>query len=445
MRILLVLPRDNTYTYRGAFSRAISYAPLTLTTLAALVPKELEAHIDLVDEGVQPPCDDRDDYDIVGITACASSSPRAYELAAKMRARGAHVVLGGAHPTLLPEEAARHADSLVIGAADLSWPKLLHDFANGKTDKRYCEALRPTFSCPPARRDLLPRGAYIKAPTVLATMGCGNRCSFCSINRLWGSHLRRDIDEVIDEIRGLSTRQILFLDPNLTYDKDYAKELLRRLVPLGLKWAGLAGTDIDSDKELLELVIRSGCIGLLMGFESFSKASLDCSDKSTNDVRSYKSTVSTLHGHGIAVLGTFVLGLDADTLESIAAMAEAIDEVGIDLPRFSVLTPFPGTPLFERMDAEERILTKDWYFYDQEHVVFEPAHMSPVQLQRALTDMWRRIYSVRRVAARTLAAKQGKLLLAAANLGFRRYQRRLAITGKRHEHQILAGLERPGQ
>ena len=421
MKILLILPRDRTYYYKGSFRKSISYAPLTLTTLAAMVPRELNAQIDIVDEGVQTADYDHGRWDIVGITCCASSSPRAYALCDYFKKRGSLTVLGGVHPTLMPEEAGLHADAVIAGVADTVWPQLLYDWASGRIEKIYRRKPCTRIQHPVARRDLEKRGTYLNVPSVIATMGCGNRCDFCSINRLWGEHYCRDIAEVTEEIITLGSKRILFLDPNLTFDSSYAKELLRQLIPLHIQWAGLAGTDLVCDRELLDLAVRSGCKGILMGFESFSPESLALSQKEKNDVAAYRTIVDTLHGLDIGILGTFMLGLDADTPESLMKMARQIDELGLDIVRFSVLTPFPGTPLFDRFKLEGRIITQDWLYYDQEHVVFQPRHMSPRRLQELLHVVWQQSFSMQRIFRRFCSARDGRFLLLAANLGFRHY------------------------
>ncbi len=438
LRILLVLPRDRTYYYKGSFRKSISYAPLTLTTLAAMVPGELNARIDIVDEGVQQADYDQGSWDIAGITCCASSSPRAYALCDYFKKRGILTVLGGAHPTLMPEEAGQHADAVIAGAADVVWPQLLRDRQTGRVKKSYRQTACGRVHHPVARRDLEPRGAYLNVPTVIATLGCGNRCDFCSINRLWEAGQRRDIAEVVGEISALGSERVLFLDPNLTGDAEYAKELFRQLIPLRVQWAGLGGTDLARDRELLDLAVRSGCKGILMGFESFCAESLALAHKDTNDVSAYRDLVDTLHKHDIGILGTFMLGLDADTPESLMRMPEQIDALGLDIVRFSVLTPFPGTRLFDRFAREGRIITRDWRWYDQEHVVFQPRHMSPRRLQELLHAVWRQSFSLQRIFRRVCSARDGRMLLLAANLGFRHYAAKLRSSHDAHLQSLPA-------
>lgn len=422
MRILLILPADKTYSHNGVFRRSISYAPLTLTTLAALVPDDMHAIIDIVDEGVQKPDYDRKQYDIVGITCVASSSARAYALCQYWRSKGAFVVLGGVHPTLMPDEASTHADCVVSGLAENTWPLLLRDFVNGKTKRYYRHLPIGQVSCPTPRRDLQPSHLYLPVPTVIANRSCLNHCEFCSIHGFFDRNsVTRPIEEVIDEIRSLRCKRFILLDPCPDSARDYAKEFFEALIPLKVKWAGLSTVGLVRDKELFDLVVRSGCQGLLMGFESLTQSNVTTSHKPFNKVRDYREVVRALHQKGISVLGCFVLGFDGDTSESLAEMATMVEELEVDLPRYSVLTPFPGTELFARLEKEGRILTRDWSLYDTEHVVFQAAMMHPVVLQQALSDVWKQSYSIGKIAKRVSNLRSNRLFGLAASLGFHHY------------------------
>ncbi len=421
MKILLILPRDHIYRYRGLASKIIGpYAPLTLVTLAALVPKEFDAQIDILDEGIQRPKYQNKNYDVVGITCVAASANRAYELSAYWRGRGAFVVLGGAHPTLVPDEAQEHADAIVVGLAEETWPQLLRDFKSGVAQKRYQAKYTGELSSPPPRRDLFPHLGYLPAQTVVATRGCQNHCFFCVVNQSdYSRFVVRPIPEVIDEIQSLHTHRIIFLDPNLISKREHAKNLLEALIPLKLKWMSAATSDVVDDCELFELIVRSGCEGVMIGFESFSQQSLDRNGKKFNQVNRYKESVATLHKRGIAVSGCFVLGFDDDTPEILERTAEFVYDIGIDFPRYALLTPFPGSRLYSRFKSEERLLTEDWSIYDSQHVVFRPKHLSPAKLQQIFTDTIKQSYSYRHIFHRIQVAPHSRLLSFLANFGLR--------------------------
>ena len=421
MKILLIIPRDTLYRYRNIATTIIGpYAPLTLVTLAALVPKELNAQIDLLDEGIQKPDYANKDYDLVGITCVAASANRAYELAGFWRARGAFVVLGGAHPTLMPDEAQQHADAVVVGLAEETWPQFLRDFQHGAAKKRYQVQYTGELSCPAPRRDLFPRLGYLPIPTVTANRGCKNHCSYCVVNQSnYARCVVRPIPEVIEEIKSLRTGRLMLLDPNLVSDRDYARELLRELIPLRLKWMAPVPSDVADDPELFDLMIRSGCEGVLIGFESFSQDSLNRSGKKFNQVSQYKGAVRKLHEHGMVVLGCFVLGFDDDTPEILARTAEIVYDIDVDLPRYALLTPFPGSHLFNRLKKDGRLLTEDWSAYDSQHVVFQPNHMSPAQLQQVFIETLKSSFSYKHIFHRVQVSPHSRLLSAMSNLGLR--------------------------
>jgi len=423
MRILLVLPADGTYRYGGFFKRTLSYAPLTLTTLAGLVPKAWGCEIELLDEGVQHACHDGKFFDVVGITCVASSSTRAYALAHHWRHRGAYVVLGGPHPTLVPEEAAEHADSVIAGPAEEAWPRVLEAFREGRPIFGVVRG-RPLAKSPyqQPRRDLLPGHRYLSIPTVIATQGCPNSCSFCSVNHIWEQKpIARPVAEVMDEIRGFASKRILFLDPNLTADREYALELFTALTPLKRTWGGLATLELADDPELLKAAERSGCRGLLIGYESVSQAALDASGKSFQQIEKYSNLTARIRESGISVLGCFILGFDADRVEDLRRLPDIVDALHIDVPRFAILTPFPGTALHKFLKEKGRILTDDLRLYDCEHAVYRPALMTPEELEGLLAEVWRKTYSLKRIARRVLKARSDRLLALACNVGLRHY------------------------
>lgn len=433
MQILFILPFDQTYRYKGSFTKSISYAPLTLTVLAALVPPEMKAKIKLVDEGVDKPC--RHGYfDLVAITCVTSTARRAYQLSQYWRDRGSYVVLGGVHPTLMPEEASQHADSIFIGLAEKTFPQFLRDFQKGIPQKRYYHPPQGvSLSMPVPRRDLLSK-KYLGIPTVLANRGCFNQCRYCSINQLWGQDsLLRPISEVIAEIKALKTRRLILLDPSPTSNEGYARQFFEALIPLKIKWSGLSTIDVVNKPALFDLMVKSGCEGILIGFESINSKNLLSVGKGMNKVGEYKYAVEQFHQANIPVLACFVIGFDHDTRDDLLDTVDFIDEIGIDLPRFSILTPFPGTIMFDEYKKEQRILTTNWDFYDTMHVVFEPKKMSPAELQEIFFEMWEKAYGIRKIWRRFRYTKGERLLKLGANLGFKYYASQLRKVGVGNE------------
>jgi radical SAM superfamily enzyme YgiQ (UPF0313 family) len=428
MKVVLVSPKGPLYRGRGGiFRKSLRYQPLTLTTLAALAPPELAIDFALYDEGIGDiPLDVS--ADLVGLTVITGSSMRAYELARHFRARGIAVVLGGPHVTLMPEEASQHADAICVGYAEETWPALLRDFAAGRMRRRYDQGadFRLT-NLPFPRRDLLDGRKFLTQAVFEATRACGHDCEFCVAPAAWGRRqFQKPVGHVVDDIRRVGARRIIFIDLNLISDRRYAAELFTALVALKVRWFGLATSLIGRDRELMELMAKSGCAGLLIGFETICEASLGDVRKRFNDPTLYPRLIADLHALGISLQACFVFGNDHDTLDTFdATVAFAIDNA-IDLPRFAILTPFPGTPLHQRYEREGRILTRDWELYDGQHVVFRPRNMTPQELQAGHERAWRSVYSYGSIARRLARSRTQLPIAVMANLGYRYYAHHLA-------------------
>lgn len=426
-RLALVSPRGPLYRHRGGiWKKTMRYAPLTLTTLAALVPAELAADITLVDEGIDEIEPDAIDADLVGISAITGTAPRAYEISARLRRRGVPVVLGGVHPTLVPEEAIRHADAIAVGYAEESWPRLLRDFASGRLQRRYDQAPNLELdNLPFPRRDLFNGGMVNVAHTLEATRGCIYQCDFCVVPAAWGRPLQKPVADVIADIRQMRARRVIFLDLNLIADVQYAKELFAALIPLNIQWGGLATTTIAWDDELLDLAARSGCRGLLIGFESLNQAALVETKKAFNMRRSYHEVVRKVRERRIALMGCFVFGFDSDTKDAFGETLEFVMASRMDLPRYAIVVPFPGTGLYKRLKTEGRITTEDWSLYDGQHVVFEPKNMTAEELLRHTRDAWKTTYSYRSMWRRLSGSRTRLSLSIPANFGYRFYANHL--------------------
>ncbi|MGD0722667.1 MAG: radical SAM protein [Roseiarcus sp.] len=427
MKVALVSPKGPLYRNKsGIFKKSLRYQPLTLTTLVALAPPELDIEFRLFDEGAgDVPLDL--DVDLIGLTVITGSARRAYELADHYRARGVRVVLGGPHVTLLPEEAQRHADALCVGYAEESWPRLLLDFAAGVLQRRYVQA--PDFklaNLPFARRDLLDKRHYLTQAVFEATRACAHDCEFCVSPSAWGrKQFQKPVGHVVEDIRRVGARKILFIDLNLISDRDHARELFTAMIPLGVRWFGLSTSLVGRDPELMELMARSGCAGLLIGFETMSSAGLNDIRKRFNDPSAYRELIRNLHRLKISIQGCFVFGNDHDTEAVFDETVDFVLECRIDLPRFAVLTPFPGTPLHARLNREGRILTRNWDLYDAQHVTFRPKSMSVDALQRGHERAWRRAYSYKAILSRLPQAGSQMPLSLAVNLGYRFYAHHL--------------------
>jgi radical SAM superfamily enzyme YgiQ (UPF0313 family) len=427
-KIGLISPKGPLYRHRGGIWRkSLRYQPLTLTTLAALIPPELPSDVQLFDEGIADVPPDLD-ADLVGLTVITGTARRAYELADAFRRRGIAVVLGGPHVTLIPEDASPHADSVVVGYAEDAWPQLLRDFANGSLRPRYEQSPNLDLADRPfARRDSLPANRYLTNNVFEATRGCIHNCDFCVVPAAWGRKpYQKPVEQVVADIRQHGARKLIFVDLNLIADREYALRLFRALVPLQAQWYGLATVLLAEDLELLEAAAQSGCKGLLMGLESISPDNLRQNHKTFNAPDKFVRVVERLHEHGIALQGCFVFGLDHDGPDVFFKTAEFAVQAGIDLPRFAIVTPFPNTALYKRLQAEGRILTRNWELYDGQHVVFRPARLSVDELQYGTEAAWKHAYSFRSIARRIWRSPAPWPVKLGTNLGYRFYAHNLS-------------------
>lgn len=434
MKIVLIMPRGALYRYKdGVFKKPIRYAPLTLTTLASLIPSEINAEVEIIDEGVEEIPNDFQ-ADLVGITAITGTAIRAYAIADNIRNKRIPVVLGGVHATLMSQEAMQHADSVVTGFAEESWPQLLRDFLNNKMKKLYTQS--PNLSLvnlPIPRRELFKqrKKGFVSIDTVQATRGCTNLCDFCIVPVAWGKRMYfRPIKEVIEELQQIESQNILFVDVSPIEDKKYAKELYSAMIPLKKRWVSPATIKMADDGELLKVAAKSGCRGLLIGFESVSQATLKQMGKAFNYADKYKTQVKKLHDCGIAIQACFVFGFDTDDKTVFEKTIDLVNKLNLDLPRFTAYTPFPGTPIFKKLKSENRIIEENWSFYDAQHVVFRPALMSPEELQAGLFWAWKQSYKSSSIFKRLLGARCLLPYMIPANIAYRFYANNLANYSK---------------
>jgi radical SAM superfamily enzyme YgiQ (UPF0313 family) len=383
MKLYLIHPDPNYYERQESKERKSLFPPLGLLQVAGLTPPDIE--IKLTDEAVE---DIDFDYpaNLVGISFNTASAIRAFDIAKEFRKRGAKVVMGGAHPSMMPEECAQYADAVCIGEAECYWTRLLEDAEKGNLQKFYrCEGFPPLQGVPFPRRDLLDPQKYAVFYTVQTTRGCPYNCEFCSVTRFFGRTYRtRPVEEVIREVEQLSGKIIIFVDDNILGNPNYAKELFKALIPLKKIWLSQGSINMTKDEELLRLAVRSGCRGLFIGFESISEEALREAGKKHNIVQEYRDAIRRLHNAGIAIIGAFIFGFDSDDKDVFKRTVDFVYKERIDLPQFSILTPLPGTALYEKMEKEGRIFSKDWSKYTGNHCVYYPKNMTPEELEAGL-------------------------------------------------------------
>ncbi len=378
----------------------------------------------LVDENVER-VDLTEEADLVALSCMTASAPRGYAIADRFRERGIPVVMGGMHPSALPEEAAKHADAVVIGEAENQWPGVFADFAAGRPQPMYRAEQRPELTdLPLPRRDLLHTERYLAPNVVQTARGCPHACSFCSVSPVFGRRYRfRPIPEVIEEIRSLGAHSIGFPDDNIVAGRARAAQLFEALIPLNIRWVGQGDLSMAKDEELLKLMARSGCMAMFVGIESLSQESLAASHKRPNLGLDFERAIATIHRHGIDLVGSFIFGLDTDQSSMFRETVAFTERVKLGAAQFSVLTPFPGAPVYEQLKQEERITSFDWSLYTMGHVVYRPRNMTAAELTAGRDYAYGHFYSLPSIARRTLVRRGSRanwLLRAAVNLSYRR-------------------------
>jgi radical SAM superfamily enzyme YgiQ (UPF0313 family) len=398
--------------------RLIRFPQLTMPLLAACTPGHWEvSHTDEIVQRV----DFNKRVDLVGITANTPAAPHAYGLAREFRRRGVAVVIGGPHATLLPDEVAQHADAVVVGEGELVWPHLLADFERGGLRRIYKSCALPDLKKMPAPRwDLIKGRTYGKGVTI-ATRGCPFNCEYCTIPQMYQRRMRyRPVGEVAAEIRRMPGRALIFWDDNIGADRGYAKELFTAIAPFKRWWTSQCTADVAFDGEFMSLAAKSGCKALFLGLETISQASLNNANKRHNHADEYREILRRFHAHGIAVQAGVVFGFDHDDRTIFRTTVEFYRSAGLDSATVSVLIPFPGTPLFKRLGAEGRILTRDWSKYNgKKDVVFQPALMSPDELLMGMEWAARQFYSIPSILERMARSRTGLWWNLVRNFGYR--------------------------
>ncbi len=385
----------------------LNFQQITMPYLGARVPsgwqvRHVDEEAEQIDTELMGTFHWQSGPDVVGITFHTPSAYHAYELARRFRLQGAYVVMGGPHVTLLPEEARQHADSIFIGEAEGLWEEFLDDFEAGRARAIYQPAALPTLDhIPQSRKDLFHRHDLTNG-VLFATRGCPSQCDFCTISVMYHHTLRRrPVAEVAAEYASFKGKIIIFWDDNLAADREYAVELFHAITPYGKWWSSQASIHAGRDDRFLESAAKSGCKQLFLGLESISQQSMSEVRKGFNRVDEYARIIERIHAHGISVQAGIVFGFDHDTPQIFDETCDFLEAAGVQNATFNILTPFPGTPLFKRLEAEGRILTRDWRKYNsRQDVVFQPKQMNPVELLAGFRHANQRFYSLPGIARR---------------------------------------------
>ncbi len=409
MKIALVIPMNNSdngksfydYKFYSKFllSRKYFLYQLAIPTLASLTPPRHEIRV--FDENIED-IDYSWNADLVGITVRTMYADRAYAISEEFRKKGVKSVLGGIHPSMCPEEAQLHCDSVVVGEAENVWATLLEDAENGCLKSHYqADGFADLQSSPPLTRANLSRNRYLQ-DILQTSKGCPFHCEFCSVYAFDGQNIRnKTIDQVIAEILDISSsnshykkkNSIFFADDNIIANKQFARELFLSIKPHNINWSCQASINISQEDELLRLMSDSGCGAIFVGLESISKKNLEAMHKSINQRYDYAKAIKKIQSYGILVLSSFIVGYDFDSESTFDELIEFINETNLLMPLINLLTPLPGTELFKRLEKEGRILHKDWSKYDTKHVVFEHPRLSQEQLTYGYNSIVKTVYS----------------------------------------------------
>ncbi|HHT9153438.1 MAG TPA: radical SAM protein [Candidatus Hypogeohydataceae bacterium YC40] len=426
MKLLLISPelKESIFSYTEKDVRSFWFPRLSLPVLAALTPPDVDVR--LLDESIEKINFD-EAVDLVGISVMTFLAPRAYEIASEFHHRGVKVVLGGIHPTAMPEEAKAHADSVVVGEAEGLWPRLIQDFQKGELKPFYRQNGLPSLeNLPHPRRDLLKREAYLTANCLQASRGCPFGCELCSVTNFFGNTYRlRPIKDVVKELESMPPGYTIFVDDNIAGSRKYSMELFEAIKPLGITWGGQSSIKLADDPELMKKAVESGCTALFLGIESLSQENLKKVRKGFNRVEKYKESIKKFLDNGINITTGMIFGFDGDDESVFERTLEFLEENKVTMSTPAILTPLPGTPFYRQMEKEGRIFDRNFEHYDGRHVTFYPKLMTPETLQEGYYWFGHRLFSISSIFKRVVRPSQPYLMYRLAiNWTFRRMANR---------------------
>lgn len=429
MKIKLIAPRMSLRPMDSEYKRVLSPS-IALLTVAALTPKEYTVYIE--DENTCPLNLD-DKPDVVGITVNVDTSRRAYEIAGHYRGKGIPVILGGIHASANPEEAANYADAVCIGEAESLWQSILSDIRERRLKKKYSSDKPADLALTPSPRwDLLDHSRYLYTNIICASRSCPFQCEFCynSCDYLHHVYRNRPLKNVIAEIKNMGTKHVMFIDDNFIGDINWAKEFARAVKPLGLIWNAAVSTNIGQHPDLLDEMRTSGCQSLFIGFETINQESLKSVKKRQNNINNFEQLIKEIHQRGIMINASMAFGFDYDYPDVFKNTLDWLVRNRIETVTAHILTPYPGTTLYKRLLAENRIIDFDWRNYNTAKVVFKPKHLTEEELYDGYLWLYNEFYSLGNILKRLPVYKKQWMPYLLFNLGYRKFGKITARLGR---------------
>ncbi len=402
---------------------------LSLVCIASLTPKQHEVIIE--DENLQK-INYSDSVDLVGINVNVDTSGRAFEIAKIFRSKGVKVVFGGIHASACPYEMLPHCDAVCVGEAEILWPLILEDLEKNNLQKLYQNKASVSMGKYPIPDwNLIRKSKYLYHNIVITSRGCPFKCEFCynSCEYVTSQYRNRPISEVLKEIKSHKTRQIMFIDDNLIGNIVWFEEFLKIITPLKLRWHGAVSTNLVNHEKLIDLMMKSGCKSLFIGFESINNSSIRSVNKNQNHIENYEKLIHMLHSRGIMVNASLVFGFDSDNKEVFNETLTWLIKNRIETMTAHILTPYPGTKLFKRLKDEGRITDEYSYHYNTSNVVFKPKEMNALELKQGYLWMYRKFYSFRNIMERLPEKSDMWIPYLLFNFGYRKFGRLTAFLG----------------
>ncbi len=418
MKILLISPRRDSHVYSN---KGILIPQLALFILQGLTPEKHKVKI--IEEEYQE-IDFNQDCDVVAISCMTSNASRGYKIATAFKERNKTIVMGGIHPTILPDEALQYADAVVIGEAEGVWETVLSDIENNCLQERYHVPDPDLTRYIPKDFSSISKKQMFNLVPVLTTRGCPYNCDFCCVSDIFGKKIKHiPIENAVRDIVESKAKNFIFLDDNIISNRKYARELFNALIPLKINWIGQSSISFANDTEMMKLAAKSGCRGLFIGLESVMENEVKNLKKLSNDIRETEKSLKKIRKMKIIIMASVIFGFDEDTPDIFEKTLKFLRKNRISIASLNILTPYPGTKTFDDLKKQNRLINERWEHYDHHTVVFKPKNMSPVELQVGKINAKVKFFSLSSILARFWANSFSPVYYLASNFGYRKQAR----------------------